>query len=260
MNSFIANPLAASSSEQDILVSEDHAVSIASASVKTLHQYCKAGILQPIEKDGVRHYNRHQLAVVFNLKHEEPTHEQTADVLQSNTQNTDNANHDNANHGNANHYNTAASCDEPQVASSFAPDAERVADRYNASKLDNPLPVQVQQQSAENPVFDLLQDNSSLKDQIQVLREERDWLRKRLEVSEERMQRDQMLMISKSETIRQLVQEKTNPPKRFWEYAIPWLKAIDSPKALPDSNQKDASQNHTGQNHTGHKTLENQDN
>jgi DNA-binding transcriptional MerR regulator len=70
--------------------------------------------------------------------------------------------------------------------------------------------------------FELLELSRSLRDQIQMLKEERDWLRKRVENLEARTERDQMLLISESSTVRTLIEQA---PKRrsFWSFALPWL-------------------------------------
>ena len=63
-----------------------------------------------------------------------------------------------------------------------------------------------------------------LREQIETLRRERDWLRERVEKLENRSEREQMLLLSESETIRNLVsmnQEQRRKP--FWRLALPWF-------------------------------------
>ncbi len=68
----------------------------------------------------------------------------------------------------------------------------------------------------------LIEVNKGLREQIQVLRDERDWLRSRVENLENRSEREQMLLLSESETIRRLV---TSPDRKrgFWQRALPWF-------------------------------------
>lgn len=69
--------------------------------------------------------------------------------------------------------------------------------------------------------FELLELNQSLRDQIQMLREERDWLRKRVEVLEVRGERDQMLLISEARTVQNLLPERKSPFRFF--SSLPWF-------------------------------------
>lgn len=65
--------------------------------------------------------------------------------------------------------------------------------------------------------------NSQLNEEVRMLRDERDWLRQRLEKLEARSERDQMLLLSESENVRGLVDMHQNR-KPFWLRALPWLK------------------------------------
>lgn len=62
--------------------------------------------------------------------------------------------------------------------------------------------------------------NKGLKEQIQILRDERDWLRRRVEQLENRSEREQMILLSESETIRSLV---SKDKRSFWQRALPWF-------------------------------------
>ena len=61
-----------------------------------------------------------------------------------------------------------------------------------------------------------------LLEEIGRLREERDWLRERLERLEVRSERDQMLMLSELETIRSLAAGDRGRPRRSWRSLLPW--------------------------------------
>ncbi len=67
---------------------------------------------------------------------------------------------------------------------------------------------------------ELLEINKSLRDQIQILREERDWLRERIEKLESRSEREQMLMLSESENLRSMINLNK---KTFLQKTLPWL-------------------------------------
>lgn len=78
----------------------------------------------------------------------------------------------------------------------------------------------------ERPItddYELTMLNRRLREEIQMLRDERDWLRQRLEKLEARSERDQMLLLSESENVRGLVNLHQGK-KSFWLRALPWLK------------------------------------
>lgn len=66
----------------------------------------------------------------------------------------------------------------------------------------------------------IIEVNKGLREQIQILRDERDWLRRRIEQLEARSEREQMLLLSESETIRNLV---SRDKRSFWQRALPWF-------------------------------------
>lgn len=69
----------------------------------------------------------------------------------------------------------------------------------------------------------LIEVNKGLREQIDILRGERDWLRSRVEKLETRSEREQMLLLSESENIRKLIQQNEN--RAFsWFRALPWFK------------------------------------
>ena len=94
-----------------------------------------------------------------------------------------------------------------EVSDSFGPPAAP-----EAAQPDPMLPTSGQ----------LIEVNVGLREQIQVLREERDWLRSRVENLENRSEREQMLLLSESETIRRLVTAQ-DPKRSFWQRALPWF-------------------------------------
>ena len=65
--------------------------------------------------------------------------------------------------------------------------------------------------------------NKQLREEISNLKDERDWLRQRLERLEEKGDRDQALMMSNLETIRSLT-DVLKPKPSLFRRALPWLK------------------------------------
>ncbi len=73
------------------------------------------------------------------------------------------------------------------------------------------------------PSIELLELTRSLKDQLETIREERNWLRRRVEKLESTIEREQMITISKDETLRNLIEQHT-PPRKPWAFLLPWNK------------------------------------
>ncbi len=68
----------------------------------------------------------------------------------------------------------------------------------------------------------LIETNKGLREQLEILRGERDWLRARVEKLETRSEREQMLLLSESENIRKLIQQGEQK-KNSWLRALPWF-------------------------------------
>lgn len=75
--------------------------------------------------------------------------------------------------------------------------------------------------------YELLEVSRTLKDQIEMLKQERDWLRRRVEVLESRSERDQMMLLSENKTVQSLLTVAAKPRSGFWSFALPWLRSSD---------------------------------
>lgn len=94
----------------------------------------------------------------------------------------------------------------------------RVGPEESSARVIEMLPPQ----SSINVEY-LIEVNKGLREQIDILRGERDWLRNRVEKLETRSEREQMLLLSESENIRKLIQQNEN--RAFsWLRALPWFK------------------------------------
>lgn len=70
---------------------------------------------------------------------------------------------------------------------------------------------------------EIMLHNRTLRDQIEVLKTERDWLRARVEKLEALQEREQMLHLANTETLRSIVAAKTK--RRGFMAYLPWRKA-----------------------------------
>lgn len=74
--------------------------------------------------------------------------------------------------------------------------------------------------------YELVAINKRLLSEIRSLKEERDWLRSRLEKLEARIDRDQMLILTSNETIRKLAENNLSQPQHQGVFAglLPWFR------------------------------------
>lgn len=75
--------------------------------------------------------------------------------------------------------------------------------------------------------IELYEVNGLLREQLQAVKQERDWLRERLEKLEVRTERDQMLMLTNSDTVRTLLRQSDEAKKKrgFFSGLIPWMRS-----------------------------------
>lgn len=72
-------------------------------------------------------------------------------------------------------------------------------------------------------LHDQIELTRALREQIEVLKEERDWLRQRVEHLEVRGEREQMLLLSESETVRRLVTQRSLTDRFLQTLRLPWI-------------------------------------
>jgi DNA-binding transcriptional MerR regulator len=71
----------------------------------------------------------------------------------------------------------------------------------------------------------LNQLNLALKEQLEIVRQERDWLRQRIERLETRSEREQMLLLTESQTLKSVLADSGfGKTESFWKRALPWIK------------------------------------
>jgi hypothetical protein len=90
---------------------------------------------------------------------------------------------------------------------------------------------QIQRQSNDISSIELLELTRTLKDQLEIVKEERNWLRKRIEKLESLSEREQMLRMSESDTIRTLIAQR-EPKKSPWSFLLSWIKPKETGKEV----------------------------
>lgn len=112
---------------------------------------------------------------------------------------------------------------------------EAALERLRFAKPSNeaPLADQIERETVvtptnppEAPAYDSFETTRLLREQLDEIKRERDWLRDRVEKLETHSERDQMLLLAESETVRRLINQQKR--KSFWAFALPWLGADDA--------------------------------
>lgn len=171
-------------------IAESDAAALAGVSIRTLMRFAEAGYLQ-VENDesGRQLFARSEIKDVFGIQTEDEISEQSLapeppaeKVIEL----------------------TLASARQAQpAAEGMARQAEQ-----NASKYFVPRAVALLEQEVSRlrTLQELQEKLLDMRDrEIQDLKEQRDWLRSRLENLEEKSKRDQVLLLSEAQTVRQLI-------------------------------------------------------
>lgn len=246
------------------LFSEQESARYAGVSLDTIRQYERFGLLQSIRKDGEIFYRESDLKSVFSVSEvnaEQPdAHALFRDSVQSNGNSHSHTTLGDAARSDAQHSSHVENGFRSQVQHTspsngravdsrdqpFASQENRSTDEFahsgaehrangshpsfetERSQQSRPISPEIQAISYTAPnatgVYELLEVNKTLREQIQMLKDERDWLRRRVERSETRSERDQMLVIAENETVKTLMHQLPAKPRSFWSFALPWLK------------------------------------
>jgi hypothetical protein len=208
-------------------ISEGEAVKQAGVSARTLQRFSEAGYLSvQVQSDGSRLYSLQQLNEIFGSFQESAP---SAPSRPERTEDESCASGPSCSH-NATTYYTPA---EP------TPLVEKVSTEAFVSPTLASRPASHDEELARLKNLVSLQERIlDMKDsEIKDLRSQRDWLKTRVEKLEEKGDRDQVLLLSETQALRQLIglqQKKTSTLRSL----LDWL-GLGSPEAMPalPSNQ-----------------------
>lgn len=216
------------------LISETVAVKEAGVSARTLQRFNEAGYLTvQVKSSGERFYSRTQLHEIFGSFQEPPRatpQASTSDQIR------------------------LSSSDEDQIPSAstsctyYSPvDTSAIAQPATVSA---PLPSQAEASTSTTALYEdyvkaknliALQERIlDMKDgEIADLRSQRDWLRARVEKLEEKGDRDQVLLLSETQALRQLISLQQKRPSTV-RNILEWLglAGSESVRALPNSDSR----------------------
>lgn len=218
-------------------VSETEASSFTGVSPVTLKRFADAGYLRvEVESDGLRMFSRSELETVFGLAPVIPSVRQTTaegtpvepegvEILKEIYLSSQKPA--------VEEVETSA---HPQKVETFAPAeaAETVAVSSESQTTQAPQPSQAlialeREVTRLKSIVELQEKYIDLKEQeVKSTREDRDWLRERIEKLEEKNDRDQLILVSVSETNRGLItmlEHKKSPIRS----ALEWVGLLPSP-------------------------------
>ncbi len=215
-------------------ISETEATGIAGVSAKTLQRFSDAGYLHvEIEPDGLRLYSRSEINEIFGIHQgkiaspldgqtgakvpqEEPTHSEPTAVFETpelaSPSNSDKA----ESIGSMTSYYSPISTETPYASE---PEHAKLSDLHQeVARLRNLVNLQER-------ILDMKES------EVADLRSQRDWLQRRVEKLEEKGDRDQILLLSETQTIRRLVTMQENKRSTVRQ-VLEWL-GLTPAKQIP---------------------------
>jgi hypothetical protein len=237
------------------LLSEEESAAVAEVSVETIRKYRDCGLLDPVLKDNQTFFQEVDIQTLFFTKArkegleqngqaaspvQEPQREPVVEpqappfaaVDEKQAAQPGSPEISASSGASENAERPVPSAEQPQESASLR-NADTIPTETPVSKPavqafiseskapSEPIEISSKAEVAELPSStELIELNKSLRDQIQILREERDWLRDRVEKLESRSEREQMLLLSESENVRKLI---VSNQKSFWQKALPWF-------------------------------------
>lgn len=213
----------------EAMISEAAAVKEAGVSARTLQRFSEAGYLTvQVKGDGERLYSRPQLLEIFGSFQEATTSPSTSTETESETQCDDTAS---CGAATSTYYTQAEPTPMVERVAPASPEAREAT----TSSIPSPLNEEIQRLrnlvTLQERILDMKES------EIQDLRSQRDWLRARVEKLEEKGDRDQVLLLSETQAIRQLIGLQQKRPSAI-RSLLEWL-GLGSSETMPalPSNQ-----------------------
>jgi hypothetical protein len=198
----------------------------AKVSLETITKYKELGLLRAFRVNGQEQFTEDEIKLVFNSRRKT----EIKDIPQQLTDSTEHAQiKETQNEKNEEPPTLKEILSETNVLNNSNEATENTKNFYKSEfKIENTNVIRNNNNADYRGTFDipsieLLELTRTLKDQLETVKEERNWLRRRVEKLESSIEREQMIAISKTETLRNLVdQSKQN--KNPWSFLLPWNK------------------------------------
>ncbi len=195
-------------------ISEKEAAQISGVSIATLKRFVEAGYLDTeIDSDGVRLYSKAQLDEIFSLS-------RSLDSLIKEQDEQDKQPTSSSNNGSV--HSTASV--QINLADRIEVEQTTNASAASFTKPDlNALQILENESAKLRNIISLQEQLLDSRDkELNDLREQRRWLRERIEKLEEKNDRDQLLILSETQTIRKLINVHAER-KSTLTLALEWL-------------------------------------
>lgn len=227
------------------LINEQEAAKMARVSASTLARFAEAGYFQVETRGQDRLYSKRALASVFGVTFSDPSShkENVIPFPQQGAQMSEAAKSDESAH--------------PVSAATSTPHPEIVENRPEAEPVD-PIwgtPVQTDRTSQKNSlgedahfqqIMEMHADILSRQErEIEGLKTEREWLRRRIEKLEEKAERDQVLLLSEAQTVKQLIQLQSQK-KSTMRLALEWFGIVPESRNAVNSLDYQGAPLHRG--------------
>lgn len=216
---------------QSRFLTAEEAAACANISEETIFKYKELGLLRAFRVNGQEQYREDEIRMIFNARMKAAQHSvehvasktpEATVSLKETIQKSDEANknseeelptlHDILREDTPLAASIEKSSTDTQNQGTHT-QAEFVKNRENAPDF----------RSFDIPSIELLELTRSLKDQLETVKEERNWLRRRVEKLEASIEREQMIAISKTESLRNLIEQRSTT-KSSWSFLLPWNK------------------------------------
>jgi hypothetical protein len=215
------------------LLTETQSADIAGVSLDTIKKYCEIGLLNPIKNNEGSYFKEDEIRSLFYTKKAflNPILQTQQSTTPSPTPTTNN-------------FQTKEDLqpislkeileETPEIKTEVTstPIVESISSTPPVSSIVASSQEQISPSTANQDAaihtatIDV--ENINLKQQVEILKEERDWLRRRVEQLELRSEREQMLLLSESETVRRLVNKNE---KKIWSLPFfNWFSEVDQHK------------------------------
>lgn len=207
------------------LCTEEQAIALAGVSARTLQRFCESGYLTTSQgADGKVRYARTQLREIFG------SHDTNEELPESdNTEDTDLSL--------GSYYAETESTVEPRSESATAAETpQNRSETTTRGRFNQQSEIEIERLKSLLAIQERMLDAKD--DEIADLKNQRAWLRERIEKLEEKSDRDQILLLSETQTIRSLLAYQESRKSGFRQF-LEWVGVVPTPEL------KAISQSHT---------------
>ena len=207
------------------LLTAEQSAEIAGVSLDTIQRYKDFGLLTTVEQDQQTFFRKIDIVTLFHREGVDLQPTQEDSTPETSPEPTEPLNQQIEVMGTADQ--EQSELEEDDATAERIINEQPVAAEATTAAIAKPLSDNDSELHAEN--LRLKEQVQTLEHQIVLIKEDRDWLRGRLEKFELRSEREQMLLLSERENIRSLVNQ-IQKRRSFWSFALPWFGETENSK------------------------------